>query len=213
MILEDRLAVHRITRQQALAEIGACVIGGAAYVALAMADVPRRWAIIALAVGIVGYVVLLGRRRTESPADFGLRRDNLLSSVKEVAVVTAVAAVAILVLALALRRSLHHAELWIVAPLYPLFGIAQQLAVQGVLQRRLLRLWPHPAVGVVGAAVGYALLHAAKPRLLVLTLLAGLVWSWLYQRHPNVWTLGVSHGLLGALTFPLVLGTDPLTLL
>ena len=40
---------------------------------------------------------------------------------------------------------------------------------------------------------------------------AGLFWSWLFARTPNVWALGLSHGILAALAYPLVLGNNPLT--
>ena len=48
-------------------------------------------------------------------------------------------------------------------------------------------------------------------RLLALTFLAGIMWSLLYRRWPNLWLLAGSHSILAALAYPLLLGDAPLS--
>jgi len=43
-----------------------------------------------------------------------------------------------------------------------------------------------------------------------LTFAAGLGWSFLFARSPNVLSLGLSHGILAALVYPILLGENPL---
>jgi membrane protease YdiL (CAAX protease family) len=43
-----------------------------------------------------------------------------------------------------------------------------------------------------------------------LTLLAGGIWSAVFLRRPNVWALGIAHGILAALAYPLLLEDNPL---
>ena len=49
--------------------------------------------------------------------------------------------------------------------------------------------------------------------LVALTAVAGTGWSILHLRWPNVIVLGISHGILAALTYPLLLDGDPLALI
>ena len=38
--------------------------------------------------------------------------------------------------------------------------------------------------------------------------MAGFVLTLVYQRYPNLWMVGTAHGILGSLTFYIVLGQD-----
>jgi membrane protease YdiL (CAAX protease family) len=44
---------------------------------------------------------------------------------------------------------------------------------------------------------------------MVLTFVAGLVFTWIYERHNNLWAIGIVHGILGAVAYYVVLGHDP----
>lgn len=89
--------------------------------------------------------------------------------------------------------------------LLPVSGIAQQTILQGVLHRRL-REWLTPAANVPTPRAGwlaigltaalFSLLHAPNGPLMGLTFVGGLVWSWVYDRAPNLLLLGISHGMI-----------------
>jgi hypothetical protein len=48
------------------------------------------------------------------------------------------------------------------------------------------------------AAVAFGALHLPNPFLASLTFLGALAWCWIYQRHPNVLPLALSHAVLTA---------------
>jgi membrane protease YdiL (CAAX protease family) len=87
----------------------------------------------------------------------------------------------------------------------------QQLGFQGLFHRGLVVLVPSPVVQVLLSAGAFALVHFGNPALLVLTFLAGVMWSLLYRRWPNLWLIAGSHTVLAALAYPLVLGDVPLS--
>ena len=80
----------------------------------------------------------------------------------------------------------------------------------GLAHRRLMRLIDRPWLTVLLSAAFYASVHVEDLRLLARTFGAGLVWSSIYRRVPNIIALGLSHGVLGAVTYPLLLGDNPL---
>lgn len=82
---------------------------------------------------------------------------------------------------------------------YPFWGLFQQYVFQGYIYNRVAeagggRRWP----AIVIAASLYSLVHFPNELLLVLCLPIGIVWAWVYSRRPNLYALGLSHGLLGA---------------
>jgi len=66
------------------------------------------------------------------------------------------------------------------------------------------------ALTLLLTSLAFALVHLGSSTLVALTFVAAFFWSWIYARHPNLWPLGISHGILAALTYPLVLGDNPL---
>jgi membrane protease YdiL (CAAX protease family) len=51
------------------------------------------------------------------------------------------------------------------------------------------------AKGIVIAAVLFGIVHLPNPFLAPVTAAAALVWCWLYDRHPNIVPLALSHAL------------------
>jgi membrane protease YdiL (CAAX protease family) len=72
-------------------------------------------------------------------------------------------------------------------------------------------LLPSPTLQVLGTAGAYACVHVGTPTLVALTFVAGVMWSLLYRRWPNLWLIAGSHTILAALAYPLVLGDVPLS--
>jgi membrane protease YdiL (CAAX protease family) len=79
------------------------------------------------------------------------------------------------------------------APLV-LWGGAQQWVLQTLVLREAQRASSR-AKGIVIAAVLFGLVHLPNPLLTPVTGAAALVWCWLYDRHPNIVPLALSHGL------------------
>ena len=55
----------------------------------------------------------------------------------------------------------------------------------------------------------FAASHYPRLELVVLTFVAGIFLTLIYRRAPNLWAIGIVHGLLGSLAFYIVLGEDP----
>jgi membrane protease YdiL (CAAX protease family) len=79
------------------------------------------------------------------------------------------------------------------APLIP-WGGAQQWVLQTVVLREAQRASSR-GKGIVIAAVLFGIVHLPNPLLAPVTAAAALVWCWLYDRHPNIVPLALSHGL------------------
>jgi membrane protease YdiL (CAAX protease family) len=79
------------------------------------------------------------------------------------------------------------------APLV-LWGGAQQWVLQTVVLREAQHASSR-ATGIVIAALLFGAVHLPNPLLAPLTGAAALVWCWLYDWHPNIIPLALSHGL------------------
>ena len=44
---------------------------------------------------------------------------------------------------------------------------------------------------------------------MLLTLLSGFFFTLIYRRLPNLWAVGIMHGILGSMAVHFVLGKDP----
>lgn len=159
------------------------------------------------------YAIRRERQDRSVLAQWGLRVDNLqLAALRSLPVLLGGTA---LMLFYRLMRG------WQVPPrsffaillLYPIWGIVQQLFVQGITAGNLRRLGVTPRVIVPIVAVMFGMLHAPDWPLAGLCAAAGAVWTTLYLWTPNVIPLGLAHGWLGTLAYYWVLARDPVATL
>ena len=138
------------------------------------------------------------RRRGETARDLGFRLDNLRESATLVFsfVAPLVVLMVIVGLALGLNREPPIPRLLTRVILMPLFGVAQEYALLGFYLRRFEEALPGRWLPVLASATVFALLHAPNSILMGLTLLISLGACWLYRKAPNLWVLGLAHGLL-----------------
>ena len=198
---------------RATATVDTAVIGGMSlvYIALEALHIQKRWSFLVVGIGLLVYGTLIVRRRTHSPRDVGFRLDNLTAGLVPIGVCTLTAGGGLIVWAIALGRPLLGNQILTLLALYPAWAAVQQLAFQGLLHRGLMVLLPRPALQVLVTAAAFASVHIGNPALVALTFVAGLMWSLLYRRWPNLWLLAGSQTILAALAYPLVLGDAPLT--
>ena len=76
------------------------------------------------------------------------------------------------------------------------WGLVQQYALQGFINRRAQIAWGPGTVSVLIVAVLFAAFHLPNPGLMSATFVGGLVWATVYQRAPNLFALAISHGLM-----------------
>jgi membrane protease YdiL (CAAX protease family) len=199
-----------VTRAQAAAELTFWLCIATGYVVSSLLQVPVRFVVLVLGAAIAGYGVCIWKRGRERLRHFGLGRGQLRGAAIAVGLFTGICAAAFVGIALARGVPVWRPELALLLPLYCIYGLAQQLVVQGVFHRRVLALTRSPAAAVAVTGAAFGLLHSANPPLFFLTLGGGTVWALLYQRYPNLWPFGVSHGVLASLAYLLLLDQSPL---
>lgn len=87
-----------------------------------------------------------------------------------------------------------------------LWGLLQQYALQGFINRRAQMVWGRGWKSVLVVALVFAALHLPNPSLTLATFAGGLLWAYAYQRAPNLLALGLSHGVM---TWVLVASVPP----
>ncbi len=141
--------------------------------------------------------------------EWGLRRTKFWTSLRESLMFAMPAAF------LLLLWGYWHGHLplprtfWMVLFMYPAWGIAQQFALQVLITRNLRQPLPSPTLRAMMVATLFSLAHFPNWWLMALVFPAGLAFTWVFERHRNLWAIGIVHGLLGSLAYYLILGKDP----
>jgi len=106
--------------------------------------------------------------------------------------------IAALLLASYLTHSLHLPDrFWARLSLLPFWALLQQYVMLGFIYRRLRQLLRAHQTIITTAAL-FAFVHAPNPSLMIVTFIGGLVWSFVYERAPNLFACAISHALLSA---------------
>ena len=169
----------------------------------------RVYFIVPSVLAIVGYIAFSAARdRCFLPAA-GIRLDNLRPASRLTASYAVPMAVVLIAWYGFTENPRPAAHFYYLCFLYPLWGLAQQFIFQGILHVRLRRLgfgrW-----SVALTALAFAFVHWPSERLVPLTLIGGLFFSYTFYRYPNLIPIGVAHGALGAMVYYLILGKDVL---
>ena len=141
-------------------------------------------------------------RAREGPAELGLRIDNLGAAARD-ALLATMAIGLLLACAGGLLGSLDFPPL----ALWPrtlfdgvVWGLMQQYGLLCIYYRRFGELFPRRRFGpLLATSAVFALLHLPNPFLTLATFGAGALSCWLYRRTPNVFVLGVMHGVISFL--------------
>lgn len=156
---------------------------------------------VACVLPIVAMPIVSNLWHRDGAASLGLRFDNFARSGREVGLWTLGAAALVVLLAWTSGHGVAHSGLPVALAIYPVWGFAQQYALQGFVHRRVRERWRDPHAAACVAAGLFALVHLPNPVLTPATAVAGYVWCRLHARAPNLITLALSHALLAALLF------------
>ena len=138
-------------------------------------------------------VLALCAWRAVRTGEWGLRRSQFLPALWASVWVTA-AAVALIHTAGWAAGTLQPRWRWSSLAFLVPWAAGQQLALQTVLLREAQAVSGRRK-GIALAALVFGALHLPNPFLAPVTLVAALVWCFLYDRHPNWLPLAFSHAL------------------
>jgi membrane protease YdiL (CAAX protease family) len=163
----------------------------------------------AVSVAVIGYLVWRGRHSRGALRAWGMRRDNFAPALRAQLLFATAAAAALIGYGLATDSLYLPRSFWFTVALYPVWGVAQQFALQNLIARNLTGLLSRPAAVAAVAALLFGAAHYPRLDLLLLTLVAGFFLTLQYRRQPNLWAVGIVHGIVGSLAVYIVLREDP----
>lgn len=137
---------------------------------------------------------------------WGFQKAGFMRSLRACSVFAIAAMVPLLVYGSRNSRFPVPVTLWFLVGIYPVWGVAQQFALQALITRNLRQLVVKLPFRVLSASAIFSGAHFPNYRLMAMTFVAGLAFTWIYEKHKNIWAIGIAHGILGALACYIVLG-------
>lgn len=123
---------------------------------------------------------------------------------------TAPVALGTILTGVAWHREIAYAKLLLACVIYFPWALIQQTIFQFYLLGRLRALAPGapPYLLALGNGTVYGLVHAPHTSIMLLTALAGTVWSYTYLRDRLLAPIAASHAVLGATYYCVFVGRD-----
>lgn len=142
-------------------------------------------------------IIMSQRERGESLQVLGFRLDNFWAATQLLLVPTVLAVVLIFVAnwvldgpGLAFRP--FRPRLLSV----PLWALFQQFVLQAFVNRRAQIVFGRNLRSVLLVGFVFSVLHLPSPLLVLLGFVGGSFWAYVYQRHPNLFALAISHTIV-----------------
>lgn len=150
---------------------------------------------------LFGFMFVSHRLRGETARDLGFQLDNFGRAARLLALPTLVAAVFLIAVgwlasSIDFTRWGGGQSVFGVPALGVFWGLLQQYALQGFINRRAQAVWGRGWMSVLVVALVFGALHLPNPWLTLATFAGGLLWAYVYQRAPNLFALAVAHGLM-----------------
>jgi membrane protease YdiL (CAAX protease family) len=169
----------------------------------------NRWLVPLPALLAVALMIYSHRLRGESLRDLGFTTRHFGRALLLVAIPMLIGAAALVAIGYFAGSLQSKNRSWTILISLPLWGLMQQYILQAFIYRRLrFILVPEQLslnekalrvrLAIFAAAALFALVHAPNLPLMALSLTGGLIWSWVYERAPNLFALGLSHCLMSA---------------
>ena len=146
--------------------------------------------------------------RKDALKDLGIRFDNIKPSGKECLVAALIGANLFIAIFFVSTDEFTPNTLQyylLISLIYIVWGTVQQFLLQSNILVRLIQILRNKNNAIVAAGVIFALLHAPNIPLMVLTFVVGLVCCILFSRHRNIFTLGITHGVMAVMAFSLLI--------
>jgi membrane protease YdiL (CAAX protease family) len=167
----------------------------------------QRWLTAIPGLLALALIVNSHRVRGERFSDIGFSRRHFGRALRLVATPTLMACAVFAAIGY-LTGSFHQtSHFWSSLLVLPVWALTQQYVLQAFIYRRMRFVFANDSatpgeqrrrtnLAILTTAAIFALTHAPNLPLMLLTLLGALLWSWVYERAPNLWALGLSHALI-----------------
>ena len=162
-----------------------------------------------VSIAFVAYLMFRAIREPTILGVWGMRLDNFWPALRAQTTFVAVAALGLVGIGVISGSLALPETFWLTLALYPIWGTAQQFALQNLIARNLTGMLSNPLAIAATASALFGLSHYPRVDLMILTLIGGMFFTLIYRRYPNLWAVGIAHGVLGALAVYLVVKEDP----
>lgn len=188
--------------------MGAVVLTGVGHLAASEAGLSAAYIPVVIG-GWGGYVGYRGLTEEDFFSDLGFTRENLGPAFRDASILAGVATAGMAAYGAATGNLRLEADMLPLLVLYPAWGLTQQMLVQGMVTRHLSDGGLSPYAITPISAATFSSVHIPNWELTAATAGLGAAYAGLYQRHENLWPLGLYHGVLGAEFYVWVLGRNP----
>lgn len=167
----------------------------------------QRWLVAVPGLLALALVVNSFRLRGENVREIGFSLQHFGRAVLLLALPTVLFSAIFLAIGYFTQSFHRTSNFWTNVSFLPLWGLTQQFILQGFIYRRMRFLLVDETAAdedqsrrvnfaIMATAVIFALAHAPNLMLTIFTLIGALIWSWVYERAPNLLALGLSHAMM-----------------
>ena len=134
----------------------------------------------------------------------GFRLDNWYSSFKILIIFTSIAIPVLYVIWILFFPVNNHfykdSSFWEKLLIkFPLGALFQQYIFLSFFFKRYREIFsPHTKIAIFFSAMTFSAIHIPTPPLIILCFVAGIVWAGTYNKYPNLFTIAISHAVLGS---------------
>ena len=161
-----------------------------------------RWVQGLSAIPILLFLLYSDFKTQKSFKDIGFRLDNWYGSFKILIIFTLIAIVGLYVIwqfFFPVNKYFYYdSAFWKGLFNGPFEALFQEYIFLGFFFRRYRDIFfPHTNIAIFFSALTFSLIHIPIPPLIILCFIAGIVWAATYNKYPNLFTIAISHALLG----------------
>jgi len=164
-----------------------------------------RWWLHAICYSIfLGLLFYSKYSRRESWRDLGFRWDNCISSGKILLAMTLISMIGLSIIWSQIYplnlQFYRQGSFWLKLTTKPFWALFQQYIALAFFFRRLREVFfPHHYLAIFFSAVLFSSVHIPNFPLMIFCFPGGFYWAWVYQRHPNIFTIAMSHAVIAVL--------------